>query len=160
MNYHETLVLYYEEEVEGEAYFLEWAKAFEDPDHRAKMVLMGEVERHAAAAVLPLLEKYGLTPRPKADLVESGVTSAREASSDWDSAIDGMIKTFPGYIDDFERLEAMAPPEDRALLNFLTEHEVAAIKFLELEKSDPANSAAPLQDYLATPPETWTLNAA
>ncbi|MEL7014274.1 MAG: hypothetical protein AAFO72_13490, partial [Pseudomonadota bacterium] len=76
------------------------------------------------------------------------------------AAIDGMTKTFPGYIDDFERLEAMAPAEDRALLNFLTEHEVAAIKFLELEKSDPTSSAAPLHEYLATPPETWTLKAA
>lgn len=160
MNYHETLVLYYEEEVEGEAYFLEWAKAFNDPDHRAKMVLMGEVERHAAAAVLPLLEKYGLKPRPKTDLVESGITSARDATSDWDKAIDGMTETFPGYIDDFERLEAMAPPEDRALLNFLTEHEVAAIKFLELEKSAPDQSAVPLQDYLDTPPETWAPKAA
>ena len=160
MNYHETLVLYYEEEVEGEAYFLEWANAFDDPDRRAKMVLMGEVERHAAAAVRPLLEKYGLTPRSKADLVESGVSSAREASADWDTAIAGMTETFPGYIDDFERLEAMAPPEDRALLNFLTEHEVAAIKFLDLEKSDPSKSAAPLREYLETPPETWVPKAA
>ncbi|MEM6375030.1 MAG: hypothetical protein AAF686_02245 [Pseudomonadota bacterium] len=160
MNYHETLVLYYEEEVEGEAYFLEWAKAFEDPDHCAKMVLMGEVERHAAAAVRPLLEKYGLTPRAAADLVQSGVTSARKATGDWTRAIDEMTETFPGYIDDFERLEAMAPSEDRARLNFLTEHEVAAIKFLELEKTNPSESAAPLRDYLATPAETWAPKAA
>ncbi|MEM6577081.1 MAG: hypothetical protein AAF678_01195 [Pseudomonadota bacterium] len=160
MNYHDTLVQYYEEEVEGEAYFLEWANAFEDPDHRAKMVLMAEVERHAAAAVLPILQKYGLTPRPKAELAESGVTDARQATSDWDTAIDEMTETFPGYIDDFEGLEAMAPPEDRALLNFLTEHEVAAIKFLNLEKSDPTQSAAPLREYLATPPETWRPRAA
>lgn len=156
MNYHETLVLYYEEEVEGEAYFAEFARSFDNPDHRSKMVLMAEVERHAAEAVAPLLKKYGLTPRSKADLSASGIASAKEAQSDWDTAIDEMIRTFPGYIDDFERLEAMAPPEDRALLNFLTEHEVAAIKFLDLEKSDPANSMVPLHEYLATPPESWT----
>ena len=160
MTYEETLVLYYEEEVEGEAYFLEWANAFDTPDHKAKMGLMGEVERHAAAAIRPLLEKYGLTPRPRADLVASGISGARQATRDWDAAIAEMTETFPGYIEDFERLEAMAPPEDRAVLNFLTEHEVAAIRFLALEKTDPAHSATPLQDYLATPPETWVGKAA
>ncbi|MEM7076016.1 MAG: hypothetical protein AAGA28_11375 [Pseudomonadota bacterium] len=155
MNYLETLVLYYEEEVEGEAYFAELARAFDNPDHRAKMVLMAEVERHAAQAVVPLLEKYDLTPRSRDDLVASGIAGAREATADWDASIDEMIETFPGYIDDFERLEAMAPPEDRTLLNFLTEHEVAAIKFLDLEKTDPDNSSVPLKEYLGTPPESW-----
>lgn len=160
MTYEETLVLNYEEEVEGEAYFLEWAEAFDDPDHRAKMVLMGAVERHAAAAVRPLLYKHGLTPRPRADLVASGIAAARQATGDWDTAIAEMTETFPGYIADFDRLEAMAPPEDRALLNFLTEHEVAAIKFLHLEKTDPARSAAPLKAYLATSADTWAPKAA
>ena len=56
--YLDTLQLYYEEEVEGEAYFDEAAKAFDDPLVREKLILLAECERHAAEAVEPLVHKY------------------------------------------------------------------------------------------------------
>ena len=61
--YFDTLVQYYEEEVEGEAYFAEAAKAYDDPLVREKLELLAECERHAAESVEPLLRKYGLTPQ-------------------------------------------------------------------------------------------------
>jgi len=148
--YLDTLQLYYEEEVEGEAYFDEIADRLQNPDHKQKMHLMAQVENYAAASVLPLLEKHGLTPRDSDVLIASGKSQGQSSTTDWPELIAGMRKIFPGYIDDFARLEAMAPAEDLPLLKILTAHEVAAIDFLELEaKADPA-SADPMRHYLKT----------
>ncbi|MEM8537226.1 MAG: hypothetical protein AAGF56_05115 [Pseudomonadota bacterium] len=160
MSYHATLVQYYEEEVEGEAYFAELAKRFEDPAHREKLTLLAEVERHAAEAVAPLIEKYGLIPKQSEALVESGRADAQSTAADWDKLIAGMNATYTGYLNDFKNLETMGPAEDQQRLTFLTEHEVAAIRFLDLEANDPAASAAPLRAYLAASPENWSPHAA
>ena len=157
--YLDTLQLYYEEEVEGEAYFDEAAKAFDDPLVREKLILLAECERHAAEAVEPLVRKYGLTPKSAEELQESGRASARETKADWAEMLVGMNKTYPGYLDDFKGLEALAPAEDMQRLNFLTEHEVAAIEFLRLEAEDPPDSVGPLKTYLATAPEDWVIAA-
>jgi dimethylamine/trimethylamine dehydrogenase len=59
-----------------------------------------------------------------------------------------MARTFPGYVGDFLRLEAMAPCEDLPRLKLLTAHEVAAIAFLDLELLGAQGSVAPLSAYL------------
>ena len=58
--YLDTLLRYYEDEIRGEAYFFALADHFEERD---KIILLGKVERRAAEAVVPLLQKYGLSPR-------------------------------------------------------------------------------------------------
>ena len=114
------------------------------------MRLMAKVETYAAAAVYPLIMKYGLAPKPTADLHVSGKAQAAKESTDWTELIDGMRKVFPGYIGDFERLEAMAPAEDLHELNILTAHEFAAIEFLEREAKGDPDSDSPMRDYLET----------
>ena len=157
--YFDTLVQYYEEEVEGEAYFAEAAKAYDDPLVRDKLILLAECERHAAESVEPLVRKYGLTPKSAEALQESGRKDARATEVNWPKMLQGMNETYPGYIDDFKGLEALGPPEDQQRLNFLTEHEVAAIEFLRLEAIDPKNSVGPLKEYLATDPTEWVIAA-
>ena len=157
--YLDTLVQYYEEEVEGEAYFAEAAKVYDDPLVREKLELLAECERHAAESVEPLVRKYGLPPQSAASLQESGRKHAQTTEVNWDKMVEGMNKTYPGYLDDFKGLEALGPAEDQQRLNFLTEHEVAAIEFLRLEAIDPADSVGPLKDYLATDPTDWVIAA-
>lgn len=157
--YLDTLVQYYEEEVEGEAYFAEAALAYDDPLVREKLELLAECERHAAASVEPLLRKYGLTPKPAADLQNSGRKDARATEVNWAKMVVGMNETYPSYVDDFKGLEALGPSEDQQRLNFLTEHEIAAIEFLRLEAIDPTNSVGPLRKYLATDPTDWVIAA-
>jgi dimethylamine/trimethylamine dehydrogenase len=65
-----------------------------------------------------------------------------------------MRAEFPRYISDFKALEAMAPAKDRAILKRMTEHEVAAIAFLEQEAAGDPNSTAPLNAFLADPATT------
>lgn len=148
--YLDTLQRYYEEEVQGEAYFDAIAERLKDPDRKQKMHLMARVENYAAASVVPLLERHQLTPQSSDILIAAGRLQAKNCPPDWAELIASMRKIFPGYIDEFEQLEAMAPPEDLPLLKILTAHEVAAIEFLDLEaKGNPA-SPEPMHHYLKT----------
>lgn len=148
--YLDTLLLYYEEEVEGEGFFQALADRLNDADQKAKMVIMADVERFSAASVEPLLSKYQLTPKSKKELTLSGQAHADSSSLDWIAILEGMAKTFPGYIDMFKDLEAMAPVEDLPMLEVLTAHEIAALDFLHLELQGDPNSVSPMMHYLET----------
>lgn len=150
--YLDTLLLYYEEEIEGEAYFAELARIFSTPEQRKRLTLLAEVERHAAQGVAPLIARYGLTPRSDAILTQSGHGQAQRAPATWASLLDEMNRTYPGYLAAFEALEAIGPAEDQARLRFLTQHEVAALDYLALENEGVADSYAPLERYLASVP--------
>ncbi len=144
--YLKTLLSYYEDEVMGEAYFYGLADHFEEQE---KLELLARVERHAANSVVPLLEKYGLIPRTESELLETGKGHVdRHESFSWPDFISHMLKRYPGYLDDFAALKAMAPEEDWGPLDILTEHEVAAIEFAEREMAGDPDSMAPLQEYL------------
>jgi len=67
--YLQTLLKYYEEEISGEAYFYALAEHFAG---REKTILLARIERRAAEAVRPLLEKYGLTPRDESTCHSEG----------------------------------------------------------------------------------------
>jgi hypothetical protein len=153
--YLDTLLLYYEEEIEGEAYFAELSQLFSQPDHKEKLTLLAKVESHAANAIEPLLARHGLQPRPRQILTKSGRDQARATAADWPALLADMNQTYPGYLEDFRALETMAPAPDRDRLGFLTEHEVAAIAFLAREVQGDANSVQPLNAYLAADPATW-----
>ncbi|SLN48997.1 hypothetical protein PEL8287_02558 [Roseovarius litorisediminis] len=146
--YLNTLLLYYEEEIEGEAFFNGLAEWSEHPSQREKLHLLAAVEDHAAKVTLPLIRKHGLIPRCEDDLFRSGRKMARKAAKPWGALLAEFARVFPGYIEDFQRLEAMAPPEDLPRLKLLTEHEVAAVEFLNLEISGEKNSVEPMMNYL------------
>lgn len=148
--YLDTLLRYYEEEVVGEAYFDTLAGKQDKDEDRKKLRLLAEVENYAANAVLPLVRKYGLKPRSEAVMFQAGCDQAQKVNSDWAEILAEMDRTFMGYIDDFKRLEAMAPSEDLARLKVLTDHEVAAVAFIKREYADATDRLKPLQDYLLT----------
>jgi dimethylamine/trimethylamine dehydrogenase len=110
---------------------------------------MAAVENQAANVTLPLIRKHGLTPRGDADLLRSGREMARKAAKPWGELLAEFARDFPGYVKDFQRLETMAPPEDLPRLKLLTEHEIAAVAFLNLEISGEKNSVAPMVNYLS-----------
>ena len=151
--YLDKLLLYFEEEIMGEAYFYGLVDHFDDPGQKRKLSLLAEVERHAAEAVRPLLHRHGLVPRGDRELgmLEREQITAHGAWS-WKDLINYMVVRYPLYMDDFEGLENLAPDEDLPPLKFLTAHEVAAIEFANLEFAGATDSAAPLQSYLASTP--------
>ena len=144
--YLQTLLRYYEEEISGEAYFYALADHF---DEREKVILLARIERRAAEAVLPLLEKYGLTPRDETVCHSEGKSHLKlHQSQSWPEFMAYMIKRYPGYVDDFRALEQMAPDADLPALNLLTQHEVAVIDFAQKEIAGDPHSINPLLRYL------------
>lgn len=151
--YFETLLLYFEEEIMGEAYFNGLAECFRAPDQRQKLDLLAMVERHAAEAVRPLLQKYDLKPRSDEELGSLEASTVRlHGAWSWSELVGYMVERYPLYMDDFEGLENMAPEPDLPALKFLTAHETAAIEFANLEHAGVVNSAEPLRRYLASKP--------
>ena len=134
--YLDTLLRYYEEEVVGEASFDALAGMQDKAENREKLRLLAEVENYAAASVLPLVRKYGLKPRSEATMFQQGRDQASKGAADWAVILAKMDRTILGYIDDFKRLEAMAPPEDLPRLKVLTAHEAAAVEFIKREYAD------------------------
>jgi len=151
--YRDTLLRYFEEEIMGEAYFRGLMDHFDHPDQKAKLMLLADVERHAAEAVRPLLRRHGLVPRSDAVLgLEETRQIAEHGSWSWSEFVTYMSVRYPLYMDDFEGLEKMAPAPDLPALKFLTAHEVAAIDFADLEVAGNPASAEPLRRYLASSP--------
>ncbi len=147
--YRKTLLDYYEEEIVGEAYFDALAEHFDGEGERDKLRLLARVERRAAEVVAPLLRKHNLTARDEAvlkSLGEAGVATHRDYG--WREFMAYMVKRFPGYVDDFEALERLAPEADRPALKLLTRHEVVTIDFAGREVAGEAGSTAPLRRYL------------
>jgi len=144
--YLETLLRYYEEEISGEAYFYGLAEHFAE---REKTILLARAERIAAQAVEPLLGKYGLVARDASLLREEGQDHiATHQSYSWHRFMAYIVERYPGYLDDFRALEAMAPSEDLPALTKLTEHEVVVIDFAEKELAGHPHSTEPLIRYL------------
>ena len=148
--YLETLLLYYEEEIEGEAYFAGVARRLSVPEQQDVFDMLARVEAYTADAMRPLIDKYGLTPRSVDELHASGKAQAAKESNDWRTLMDEMRATYPRYIDDFEKLEAMAPTEDLPGLRIATAHEVAAVDFLNREGANDPDCTAPLRHFLKT----------
>ena len=147
--YLKTLLEYYEEEVSGIAYFNGLAEHIDGGAARGKLRLLADVERRAADAVLPLLEKYGLVPQDEAVLESLGESHVEpHQRHSWTEFLSYMIARYPGYVDDFEGLESLAPEDDLPALKLLTHHEVVAIEFAHKEAAGDPDSTTLLREYL------------
>jgi dimethylamine/trimethylamine dehydrogenase len=147
--YLETILKYYEEEVIGEACFQGLADHIGGPVEREKLTLAAAVERRAADAVQPLLEKHGLAPRDRSVLKVLGAADAeRHRHYGWMELMAYMARRYPAYLDEFEALERLAPKDDLPALGLLTLHEVAAIDFANKEILGDPDSLAPIREYL------------
>lgn len=144
--YLRTLLLYYEEEIMGEAYFYGLVRHFDEAE---KLVLLARVERRAAEAVYPLLKKYDLSARDESVLKAQGEGHIeRHQSYEWPDFMSYIVQRYPRYLDDFKALERMAPSEDLPALEILTDHEVAAIEFARMEIANDPHRLDPLYKYL------------
>ncbi len=144
--YLRLLLQYYEEEISGIAYFTALSKYLGKEN---LFILLAEIEVLAGETIEPLLLKYSLNPRPKAVLEDIGKLHAKDhINLKWGGFIDHIINHYPKYLDEFDELSAMAPIEDKATLNMLTQHEIATIDFARMEKSSMPNSTEPLRRYI------------
>jgi len=95
------------------------------------------------------LHKHGLTARGEPvlkSLGEADVAAHRDYG--WHDYMAYIVARFPGYIDDFEALERLAPQADLPALKLLTRHEADTIEFAVRELAGETDSTAPLHRYL------------
>ncbi|MEM8698392.1 MAG: hypothetical protein AAGF44_04435, partial [Pseudomonadota bacterium] len=146
-----TLLRYWEEEIAGEAFFRELAARAAETRHKEKMLLLAQVEQRTAEITEPLLRRYGLVPKSHEELRAEGLRDAEPLPREWEALIGYMADKFPEYIDDFKRLEAMAPAEDLPILAQMTDHEVVAVEFLERERRGDPTATEPLLRFICGP---------
>ncbi len=147
--YLKTLLLYYEEEIMGEAYFHALADHFDVAAEREKLAVLAAVERRAADVVRPLVDKHGLVPRDASVLKALGEGAiGRHRHFTWRELMTRITVRFPAYLDEFDALEKMAPEDDLPVLKQLTYHEVVTIDFAYKEIAGDPDSLAPLRHYL------------
>jgi hypothetical protein len=148
-DYRAALLMSLEEEISGEAFFARLSSFHGGRASRA-LLMLAEVEAATASAIRPLAERHGLAVGDDATLRASGQAEAdgrREMS--WRELVEEMATTYPVFVQEFDAIMRLAPEEDRATLEILVAHEVAAVRFAEMEsRSDPA-SMAPLEEFLA-----------
>ena len=98
---------------------------------------------------MPLLQKYKLQPRPTKILQTIGEEGVKKiVNLSWIEFIQQIKDTYPNYLIEFAALEALAPSEDLPFLKILTNHEIAAIEFAELELAGVNLSIKPLLAYM------------
>lgn len=149
--YLDTLLLYHEEEIMGEAYFNGLAAHYTQPHERSKLALLADVERYAAEAVRPLLLKYKLVPRKDAVLTQIGESwIENHRMFDWRAFVTDMAERYPLYLVQFDALHKSAPAEDQPAIQVMTNHEIAAIEFAKMEIANNADSLEPIHKYLKT----------
>jgi len=151
LEYQATLLLYYEEEIMGEALFAGLAQRFPAPRSNRALQLLSLMERCVADHVRPLLDQYGLCPRGDAELHRIGMLEAEQrALSSWEDYLAHIVVDFPVFLDEFAALTRVAPEADRPRLRVFDDHEVAAIAFAKRALRGEPDSTILLTDFIAT----------
>jgi hypothetical protein len=120
----------YEEEVAGAVYFDGLAIAY--PSQSAFFARCAAGEREMANRMIPLLQKYQLTPPPLAALEARGVNYVRmDAGGDAMELLRRSVQSYARYVEEFQALEALGPPEDQVILAALTAHEIRLIEWMQ-----------------------------
>lgn len=150
LEYQATLLLYYEEEIMGEALFASLAPQFPAPRSNRALQLLSQMERCVADHVRPLLDKYALCPRSDAELHGIGLLEAEQrAVSSWEDYLEHIVVDFPVFLDEFAALMRIAPEADQPRLRVFDDHEVAAIEFAKRALRGDPDSATLLSDFIA-----------
>ena len=149
VDYLVELMRSYEGEVAGEAYFEELAQ-WHDDVARSVLERFALVERITASALHPVVARHGIVVADREELRRRGVANAaQERSIAWSDLIVEMCEFYPRYVREFERMLAIAPPEDRPVVQLLLDHEVALVETAVGVRSGRADALAPVERFLA-----------
>ena len=138
--YRDGILLAWQGEQWGKAFFERIALATEDAGQRAKWEVLAELEEATGNRLLPLLDPDA--ERPSAEgyrALDAAVDTYTKLS--WTEALEQMVPVLDPAIERFEKLLEMAPNEDREAVQILVDHEVALKRFAERELAgDPQTS--------------------
>ncbi len=148
-DYHAALRTCFEEEISGEGYFTGLARQFSGRPREA-LLMMVRMERVTAAALRPLIGRYGIAAADEASLFAQGAAeAAAQAGLTWEGLTGRMAAEYPAYMEEFDQLLRLAPAADRAPAALAAEHERALIDFARQETAGHASSLEPMARFLA-----------
>ncbi len=122
--YRDGILLAWQGEQWGKAFFERIAQATEDAGQRSKWEVLAELEQATGNRLLPLLDPDA--ERPSAEgyrALDAAVDTYAKLS--WTEALEQMVPVLDPAIERFEKLLEMAPNEDREAVQILVDHEVA-----------------------------------
>ncbi len=130
----EELVDAYRGEVAGEAFFAALAEQTPDPAHAEKWRTLARLENAVAARIRGAFVALGIkVPATDSDW-ERGLRSVREyAELSWKEALEKMRPELDRYVNEFEAAESRMPAELLPLARFVTAHERALLRFVDME---------------------------
>ena len=123
-------------EIFGEALFSELARHYEGTELAPKWRELAELEQVTGKQLAPLISRYGYGTEPPEKELERGLANAREFAEMEHADFMAFIEPYLEEV--IPRLEALrdaAPEEDKATMQFLVDHEVALLRFVQLERS-------------------------
>ena len=122
-------------EVYGEALFAELARLDPGTALGPKWKLLAELERVTGRQLEPLVNRYGFDTEPPGEQVQRGLATAREFAQMPHADFMALIEPYlEEVISRFEAMRDAAPAEDMAAMQLLVDHEVALLRFVQLER--------------------------
>lgn len=134
-------------EVYGEAFHDALGKALRNKDQAAKIGLLSDLDAAVQKQLLPVLRGLGVDARATPEWVKDGARDGREyARFPWHDLMEALAEEMQGDIEEYAALEKEARDEDRRALSALTEHQRAALVFVERELAgSPGDSIQPVR---------------
>lgn len=149
-SYQEALVVSYEEEIAGAAYFSRLAD-FHDGRANLALSLMADIETITARYLEPLILQCSLVVKSHEQLTLNGRQEAEiQKAVSWHDLVGRMADTYPVFVDEFEGIKLLAPVEDKEIMAVLIAHEVAALAFANAERMGQQYSTDHLHAFIAT----------
>ncbi len=143
--YRDGILLAWQGEQWGKAFFEGVAQATEDAGQRTKWEVLAELEEVTGNRLRPLLDPDAELPSAE-DYRALHATVNAYAALSWTEALKQMIPILDPAIERFEQLLQMAPDEHRETVQILVDHELALKRFAERELAgDPRTSLDPVR---------------
>ncbi|MDX2307589.1 MAG: hypothetical protein NW216_05060 [Hyphomicrobium sp.] len=140
----------YQGEIYGEILYRSIADARTDAEEARKWRVLVELEKATRAHMEALVVKMGMSPAPDPYWTSRAFEDLpKYAPLAWPDLMRLFVEELDPVIAEYAALEAMAPPEHRAVLRLLTEHEVVTKAFCERELAgDGQRSLEPVMDFI------------
>jgi hypothetical protein len=129
----------YQGEVIGEAYFAEMAELCDDPEQASTLQWLARLERTTRFALVPTMQRLGLSIEPDPDTV--AVVRAAAAGDSYAAMLEATGPVAEAYLGLYRRLAGLAEVEDRPTAELLIAHEEALADFVRREQAGDRESS-------------------
>ena len=140
--YVEILVTAYKGELYGEAWFKDLIDHSQSQEIVQKFSAMVRLETKTKEKLLPLISRLGVTGIDEDEQRIKGRRLAQESIKlSWPAFIEWFKTEVIPFVELYDRLESIAPPEDRDVVVFLAQHERALLEFARRESAGESNTS-------------------